>query len=398
MKRNLILLIIITILCINLTGCWSKTELNELAIATAIGVDKSEEGYLITVQLINPSEIASKAFTTRTSVTTYRTTGETVFEALRRLTLQTPRKVYNSHVRLLVFGEEFAREGIHKALDFFSRDHELRTDFYILVAKDTTATKLLNVLTPAEKIAANKMFTSLEMSEKAWAPTKTVQLDELISSMISDGKNPVLTGVIIKGDPETGMDIGNVEKVDSPTSIEITNIAVFKEDKLIGWLNEPESKGLNYIDGNVTDTVFNVLCKEGGKLTVELIRTKVKVKGKVENDEPKIDIKLWTEANVGDVECEVDLSKTENIYELEKKVEDRIKEVMEQSIKKAQKEFKSDIFGFGEVIHRSNPKEWKELKNNWDKEFENLSVNINVIAKIRRLGTITKSFQKEAKE
>lgn len=398
MKRNIILFIIITIIISNLTGCWSKKELNELSIATAIGIDKSDEGYLVTVQLINPSEIAAKAFTTRTAVTTYRVSAETVFEALRRLTTQTPRKIYTSHVRLLVFGEEFAREGVGKALDFFSRDHALRTDFYILVAKDTTADKLLNVLTPVEKIPASKMFTSLEMSEKSWAPTKTVQLDELIGSLISEGKNPVLTGVFIKGNPETGMDINNVEKVQSPTTVEIDNIAVFKEDKLVGWLNEPESKGLNYIDGNVSDTVFNVLCSDNNRLTVELMRTKVKVKGKVEQDEPKIDIELWTEANIADVECVIDLSKPENIYELEKKVAKRIEIVMDQSIKKAQKEFQSDIFGFGEIIHRSDPKAWKKLKKNWDNEFQYLPVNINVVAKIRRLGTINKSFQKEAKE
>ncbi|WP_372459302.1 Ger(x)C family spore germination C-terminal domain-containing protein [Alkalihalobacillus deserti] len=31
-------------------------------------------------------------------------------------------------------------------------------------------------------------------------------------------------------------------------------MAVFRENKLIGWLNEQESKGLNYIKGNVQRT------------------------------------------------------------------------------------------------------------------------------------------------
>jgi len=396
-KTHIIPFILIVLICF-LTGCWSRKEINQISIASAIGIDKSEQGYLVTAQLINPGEISPKSISTRTAITTYSASGETIFEAIRRLSLKTPRKTYLAHIRLLVFGEDFAKDGIGKALDFFFRDPEIRTDFYIMVTRGSTAEELLHILTPLEKIPADKMFFSLEISSKAWAPTKTVQLDELISNLISEGKNPTLTGILIKGDPEIGMDIKNVEKVNAPTTIEISNIAVFKKDKLVGWLNESESKGLNYIEGNVSNTVFSIPCSEEEKLTVELLRTKVKVKGKVENGEPKIDIMLWVEANVGEVGCEIDLSNPDNIYILEEKVAQEIKNIMKMSVKKVQKDFKSDIFGFGEAIHRADPNAWKQLKEDWDKEFEELEVTINVTAKIRRVGEITKSFQKEVRD
>ncbi len=139
MKRILTLLFLQIVFIIILTGCWSKREIDELSIATAIGIDKTEDGYIVSAQLINPGEVASEKATNRTAVTTYRTSGETVFEAFRRLTLETPRKVYNGHLRILIFGEEMAKHGIGKILDFFSRDHEMRTDFYIVVAKNTKA-------------------------------------------------------------------------------------------------------------------------------------------------------------------------------------------------------------------------------------------------------------------
>lgn len=398
MRKNLTLFIILMVSITLLTGCWNRREINELSIATAIGIDKSEEGYLVTVQLINPAEIASEKASTRTSITTYRTSGETVFEALRRLTLETPRKVYWAHLRLLVFGEEIAKDGIRKTLDFIVRDPEIRSDFYIIIARNEKADKFLNILTPVEQIPANKVFSSLKMSEKAWASTYHVQLDELVSSLVSEGRNPVLTGAIIKGDPEIGMDINNLHKVDPPTTLQIRYIAAFKKDKLVGWLNENESKGYNYIVGHVSSTIVNIPCSGDSKAAIELIRTKATVKGKVEYGEPKIVVEISTEGNVGEIECEVDLSKPENIYKLETKVEKEIKGEIEAAIKKCQKDLKSDIFGFGEAIHRADPKAWKELKTNWDNEFENLEVNIKVTVKIRRTGTITKSFQKEAKE
>jgi spore germination protein KC len=208
----------------------------------------------------------------------------------------------------------------------------------------------------------------------------------------------VLTGIQIQGDPEEGKKEENVKTTDSPAILQYSGMAAFKKDKLVGWLNEKESKGCNYIRGNVSSTLVNVPCPKGGILGVEVIRMKESLKGKVEKGKPSIDVKIQVEANVADVECKIDLTKAKTIYELETKVEQVIKGDIEAVVKKAQKEYKSDILGFGEVIHRSDPKAWKKLENNWDKEFFDLPINVEVDVKIRRLGTVNESFLKELEE
>lgn len=393
--KKLIILIILTIF---LSGCWSSKEVTDLSIAMGLGIDKDEEGYSVTVQLINPSDISTQIPSTRTGVTIYKSTGKTIFETLRKLTKKSPRKIYLSHLQTIVFGEDFAKEGISNALDFFSRDHELRTDFYMLVAKDSKAEDVLKVLTPLEKIPALNMYKSLEMSEKAWAETYHVELDDLISTLLSDGKNPVLTGINLTGDLSRGTSKENVERIQSLATTSIDNIAVFKEDKLVGWLSSDESKGYNYIDDNINSTIINVPCSKEEVISVEIIRSKTKVKGSVEEGKPQIDIEVKSEANIGSVECDIKLLETENVYNLEKKVEQKIKEQMEKVLKVAQKKYKSDIFGFGEAIHREDPKAWKELKKDWNEKFSNMSVNIDVDLKLRRLGTVNESFQSKAKE
>ena len=58
---------------------------------------------------------------------------------------------------------------------------EIRGDFYIIVARETRAKNVLSILTPIEKIPANRMFTTLEMSERSYGhPQTTIQLDQLI--------------------------------------------------------------------------------------------------------------------------------------------------------------------------------------------------------------------------
>lgn len=394
MKKLMMLVILILVLSL-LSGCWSRRELNELAIVTALGIDKMEDEYLVTVQILNPGEIAGQAQTTRVAVSSYRTKGRSLFEAVRKLTMETPRKSYLTHLRVVVFGEALAQEGITKALDFLSRDHEVRTDFYIAVAKDQKATDILNVLTAVDKIPANKVFNSIETSEKAWAPTKGVHLDDLISKIISEGSSPVLTGVYYQGDSDIGNDLKNVEKVDSPTSIIVDYLAIFKDDKLVGWLNMDESKGYNYLDDNVTSTVAIIPCEQNdGNITLEVINSKTNTKATIDNGTPTIHVTTKTEANIGEVQCNIDVMKEEEITKMEKTFEKLLKELIEQAIEKA-KEKKTDIFGFGEAIHRADPKVWKELKKNWhDEGFVELDVVIKTNVKIRRLGTITESFQK----
>ena len=385
MKKHVFVLVIFSFL---LTGCWDKRELNELAITLAIGIDKVEDEYQVTAQVVIPSEVSMKGSTGGTTVTLFTASGETVYEALRKMTKDSPRKIYPGHLRMLVIGEELAQEGIGESLGLLSRDWEFRSDFYVVVAKDITATEILNVTTDLESIPANKMFSSLNISEKAWAGTDGITLNELIADLISDGKEAVLTGIQLTGNQEIGSSKQNVETISPAARIQNDNLAVFKEDKLVGWLTEKESRGYSDITNSVKTTVTSISCPEEGKATIEVIQFNSDVKGNINKGKPEVDITIKTEGNVGAVECEINLTETGTISELEKIYEKELTEIINETFDTLQKQYKSDIFGFGEAIHRSNPKEWNKLKENWDEEFSNLTVNVKVDMKLRLTGTI----------
>lgn len=399
MRRHVMLFATSVIMMGLLTGCWSRRELNDLAISVGMGFDKKEDQIQVTVQIVNPSEVASKrgASGLTTPVSSFKATSMTIFEALRKITKQSPRKVYSSHLRILVISEELARDGIMPILDGISRNHEMRSDFYIVIAKGTTAENVLNTLTPIEKIPANKMFSTLEMSAKVWAPTVEVRLDNLISDLQTEGKDPVLTGIEIKGDPSKGDKRSNVNQIAPDTFLEYSGLAIFKNDKLIGWLNDKESKGYNYITDNVKSTIGQVACPSGGILALEVVRTKTKVRGVVEKGKPQIFVDVFIEQNVGEVQCKIDLLDPQSIMELEKIAQKDVKGIMEAAIQRAKK-YDVDIFGFGDAIYRSNPKYWNKNKDNWKDQFVDLPIYVNTQVKIRRLGTVSDSLVQKTKE
>jgi spore germination protein KC len=111
--------VLVTLIMMIVTGCWNRKELDQISLATAIGIDKKGDAYDISVQLLNSDEIAgNKGGGQRLPVVTLQIgRGETVFESFRKLTTSSPRKILSSHLRIIVLGEDMAEEGIAKVLD-----------------------------------------------------------------------------------------------------------------------------------------------------------------------------------------------------------------------------------------------------------------------------------------
>ncbi|WP_313247713.1 Ger(x)C family spore germination protein [Sporosarcina ureae] len=395
MKKYILVLLVLTLF---LSGCWDRRELNELGITMGLGIDKLKNEYLVSAQVIVPSEVSMNASTGRSAVTLYQASGETVYEAFRKMTKNAPRRIYPGHLRILVISEDLAKEGIAESLDLLARDWELRSDFYVVIAKDLTASEVLNVTTPIESIPANKMFNALKTSERSWAGTEGVILDDLLTDLTSDGKEAVLTGVKIIGNKELGSSKQNVESITSAAQIQYDHLAVFKEDQLIGWLTEEESRGYSDITDAVKKTVTAIPCPKEGQIAIEILGFNTSMKGSINKGEPEVDIHIEVKGNVGEVQCSIDLTKPETIKEIQKIYEKEMKELIEQTIHSVQNEYQSDIFGFGEAIHRSNPKEWKKMKEHWDEKFTNLTVHVQVDMKSLRIGTLNNSFLRKIKD
>ncbi|TKI71971.1 Ger(x)C family spore germination protein [Lysinibacillus mangiferihumi] len=387
MRKTLIFLFILFALFIS--GCGGKRELNELAIVVGMGIDKAEDGYEVSLQVVNPSEVSSKQGNSgRSPVVTYHAKGKSVFEAIRQSTTVTPRKPYFSHIQILVLGEELAKNGISESLDFFSRDHELRSDFYVIVSDETTAKDILSIYTPLDKIPASKMYNSLEVSEKVWAPTSYIHIHDLINEISKKGQSAVLTNIRIDGEADLGKERINIEKIDPPAKLKYSGLAVFKQDKLVGLLTEDESKGYNYLKNNINNTLGVIACPKEGNLSIELSKVKTKVKGKVKNGVPSIHVNINIKQNVGEVNCSIDLSKEETNAYINKKTEDRVKTIVGEALDTIQKDYQVDVLGFGEVIHRTDYKEWRKIEDKWHELFPYLEVNVSV--EVKTIGSGTK--------
>lgn len=392
-------LIVLSLLSLMLTGCWDKRELNELALVMGLGIDKIDDEYLASIQVVLPGEVSPmKGGTGRSAVTMFKAKGKTINEAIRNVTSISPRRLYVGHLQMVIIGEDLAKEGIGALLDYLSRYWEARSDFYLAIAKDSTAEKILNVQTTLENIPANNIFHILKTSEESLSSTTAMTLVKLITDLEREGKEGVLTGIKVLGDEKSGSSKQNVETILPSAYIKLEEIAVFNHDKLVGWLSPEEGKGYNSITNHVKNTIGTLSCPDEGTLNVHVKLFKTKLKSKMVNGKPKIEVNVQVSGNVGEVDCKIELDKEETFKTLNKLYEEEIKKNMNDTVKFVQEELNSDIFGFGAKIHQQHPKEWEKLKNSWDEEFSEIPVDINVKVRINHTGSVINPILKTIKD
>lgn len=406
MRRWLIAALIV-IVTITASGCWNRRELDTLAVMMAVGIDKAKEDGKInlTVQILKPAEVKAPAapggMGSPTGVWTLTSTGYTVFDAFRNATMQSSRKLFVSHMKVIVIGEEMARSGVAPLVDFLDRDPEPRRLSWFLIAKGE-AKDIIEAEHEQEKIPA-KALEDLVRGYGATSTAAKVNLHEFLKMLASKTTDPVASRIEIiaaeelekkaKESPEEKREReGEERKEGKPVRrVRLTGAAVFKKDKLVGWLNRPETRGLNWILGKVRSGIIVVKSPkdETQYVSLEIIRASSKIAPEIHDGKVVVTVEVKEEGNLGEQMSDVDLTKPETFRSLERRQATVIKNEIDSVLRKAQREWGVDIFGFGEAVRRKFPKEWKALEKRWREEFPQVEVKVEVTAKLRKVGLST---------
>lgn len=392
MKRSIAMFVSFFVCALLLAGCWSKKELPDLAFVIAVGLDKTEDGrYLASFQVVNPGNVAGATQrgggAAGVPVSMYTSTGDTLVEASRKASKKLSRILYYGHTNLVVIGEEVAREGLNGVFDAMERNNQFRTTSRLVVARGHSAKDVLAVLTPIDKISANQIIKTLEFSEMAWGQTINTDVWWAIRSLSGAGRNPVMTGITIEGDPQRGKRQTNVQTSVPNVRISLDGLALFKKDHLVRWVSGSTSRGVLWVLDRIKQT--NITIPWNGKkeaIGYRTVRVKTEVKPQWKKGRPSILVHIQTEGDISEAYVPIRLDDYRQLFQLEKAIGRDIEREVRQAIETAQHE-KTDVFGFGEAVHRAHPRLWKRIKKEWDdRYFPHLPVTVKVEASIRRTG------------
>jgi spore germination protein KC len=391
-KKTSILLILIFLTGL-LGGCWDRRELAELAIVLGAGVDRTSEGRIrLTVQIARPSAFFAPGGGggggggEAPGSWVVWAEGETIEDAGRHLTLKVPREIYWGHSIILVIGEDMARKGTRLVTDFFHRNRQPRETTWLMVAKGE-AKDFLEAYSALEKTSAQAAGFLARMKIGY-----SVQSREFAEMLASKGVQPVATRVEVKRAGITPGPGGEKEP-SKQKQVVLTGVAVFREDKLIGWLDENETRGLLWLKGEVIRRDVVVVPTPGepaAEASIKIRRAKTTIMPDYDGARPRFNVIIEAEGDMLEQQSREDLATPEKIKALEGAMAGEIRKKATGALEKAQRVYGVDIFGFGDAFHRKYKKEWRKLKNRWDREFTRAEVNISVKARVRDTGLLTR--------
>jgi spore germination protein KC len=386
MKRTAAVLLLLAVLT---TGCWNRKEADHIDYVLAVGIDKADDGNItLTIQspvleALKPKSGEGDKFKT---LSVY---GQTTFEGIRNYINITGQKLFWGHTQVYLIGEKAAKDGVEQYLDFFTADAELRGTSHVAVVKGM-AKDLMEAKTEFTPIPANYM-SNLIKNAGLNGKSPTIVFSDF-NRMLAEptGSQPYLPVMELMSQKEYDATKAGIKTKSSSGSnqtpiVYTAGTAVFHNTKLVGFLNEKESRGLLWTKRTLTTTIVVVNCGDNCTASLELIGgVKNKKLVKMDGDTPKVKISVEANMNIGDRSGFIDVSDEAVIRNLEEGFSKVVKSEIEAAFRKAAK-LKSDILAFGNSLSDRNPKEWEQVKDRWDQEiFPNSELEITVKGHIRR--------------
>lgn len=140
-------------------------------IVVAVGIDKNETDYTVSMQMIVPE--ANTSF--KENLQVYSANGDNILQTIENLSIHTGKITGLGNLSAIVFGKEMAKQGIVETLDFFVRSKRINDNPTIITTNAKAKTLLekvalidnnfeysVNSLAKLNRTSSNTGFSSVE--------------------------------------------------------------------------------------------------------------------------------------------------------------------------------------------------------------------------------------------
>ncbi|WP_236343015.1 Ger(x)C family spore germination protein [Paenibacillus plantiphilus] len=386
MKKQLVMIILAALVATVLSGCWNRAELPEKGFVMGVAIDKTDEGkFKLTTQIYKPAQKTStQGGGSALSYVIIETEDETLFEAVRDITIQVGRRAQWAHMRVILLGEDVVRkEDIGSVLEYFYRDHEARLTTKVQITRGK-AGGYMKVKPKIEQTVSQQMNRIQKAVARNSGKTTDINLLRLAHYLKSEV-------------PNVAIPLASRAK-DSQSSIPIAGAAMIKKGKMIGSLSGKSMESLTMLTNQYRKGVLQFMPVPSEKdeiqgvenIEVEEVRTNWKLA--IEGDAVRAVLKVNVVGNIGELKY-TKLETREDELKLRMQVQQSVKNQLHKIISLLQKK-RIDLLDLGNRIYREKPQLWKKWKPDWERRFAESKFDIEVSVDLKStLTTIGKPFQ-----
>lgn len=231
------------LLSLPLGGCWDNKDINHRSLPIAMGISKRDGHYQVILQVPEPSE-------SRAKLRVIQGKGTTINEAVDRLSTNMESQIDLLHLKLILFEDEYAKEGLGDAIDSFMRSHDISPKVMVAICDEPIESFFGNIA----KFNKNNGTALISFFEKngGWNPqVANTRIWEIYRSMLSYTHDIVMP-IIHSG-------IGTV--------IESNGSAIIRNGRMVGGITQGETLLVSAFSGSSAMGKIEVM----ENVTVEII-------------------------------------------------------------------------------------------------------------------------------
>lgn len=446
LKLTMAQLLVLALLCVSMSGCWDRVELEDHAWVTAMGFDKDPEGrLLISFQVAIPANVRESPTGGSGQGPDYLTLtllARGGLEALDLAAVNLGRRVSLVHTQLFVFGEELAKSGVASIVATMDRFREVRGSALVAMAKGKASDVLRVNVAPLDASPARFIQSIMEQHSNTGLFTEAALAHDFINPMGGSAIAPICPIIALSADykqlkgesggggggssggngsqdpghatpstPEVGQEVeteGLPPAVQDPAQgaafaeaqslpklggspVTIMGTAVFSHGEMVGTFSGEETRIMHILKGDFERAAFSVPDPQFPDnpelfLSLELGKGKHRIRVEREGENVRINADVDLVGAYISMRTATDYSDPRNTPLAEQAVASYIKQAMDGAILKAQEEMGVDPFGFGEKVRRTFWT-WPEFEAfAWHTKFPDAEISTTVNVRIKRYG------------
>ncbi|MGE5415357.1 MAG: Ger(x)C family spore germination protein [Acidobacteriota bacterium] len=413
MPRILLIVTLCFLIMASGTGCWDSREIDDWAYVYAIGVDKGVADKIRFSILIPTYKgpiggASSSGGSTGPSKSDFKVISidcPTLYAGVNLINCALARTLNYTHAKYMVVSEDIAKEGVGPFVNGMRRTRQIRRIMHFIVVRGE-ASKFLDELSPTIGTAVSKSLESMMNQEGMTGLFDDTTFGDIINSMKSTkGQTSCVLGalndlshylpegskppkIIPSGDYYAGeLPIRGVDKPEYLGSV------LFRGDKLVGELNGDETRVMLMARGEFNRGTMALPDPQKPDMMVALDVSQQKkpdVRITFKDGVPLIHLKVFLEANMTNLQSDVNYENEKLKPVLEGVYKEYIKKKLDETIAKCQR-VDSDVFRFGDQASMQflTIQEWE--KYDWLSQFKEAQITTAVGFTIRRTGTVLKT-------
>ena len=390
MKKIIIPILAFTLL---LTGCWDIVESEKLGLVTIIGVDISEDGNIkFEVQELSEQKQSSSSqggVPVKAPVKIHKAVAPTISEAIEKINSSNFHRTYTAHANAIILSEELvSSQGIKNIIDYFERTPEIRRNTWLLVSMKGQFERIFSNSNNVE--AGNdigKVIKGIIENKTRVSFLTANTLGDFLNLYWETGSQPYTSGIsLIESGADQGSQAASGSNTGKNYDISIDNTAVFKKDMLAGWLNNEESVGLLLVLGDIRGGAVTIQYDEK-EVLLKMVKVNSNIKPSIKAGKIQISVQVKVLVNVEESHTKLVFANKQVVSKVEELLSEEIKKKILSALDKS-RQLDTDVFGFGNYIFGSYPKEWKNIEKSGDDYYKSLKINIDVDSTLNQVGLV----------